>query len=231
MIICDEGPLVAPRATRHGDTMSTRDLPYSPAVSAVLEPLRTGFRYVNRYLAVPMIRCGAGPLLVTPQGGSILVLRTRGRKSGLVREAPLGYAVVDGRIVVVAGYGRGAHWFRNALADPQVEVALPGAVFAGTAEEITDPAERRRAFRVAAPALGTVGRLTLGDVATMPDDEVDTLAEAFPVLAVTPTAVRTGPYEPGGAYARRGDWLWFGALAALGLGCRRRRRRRRASSR
>ncbi len=211
--------------------MSTRDLPYSPAVSAVLEPLRTGFRYVNRYLAVPMIRCGAGPLLVTPQGGSILVLRTRGRKSGLVREAPLGYAVVDGRVVVVAGYGRGAHWFRNALADPQVEVALPGAVFAGTAEEITDPAERRRAFRVAAAALGTVGRLTLGDVATMPDDEVDTLAEAFPVLAVTPTAVRTGPYEPGGAYARRGDWLWFGALAALVLRCLRRRRRRRGSCR
>src|SRR5665648_944099 len=142
---------------------------------------------------------GSRPLLCTTVSGSILVLRTVGRKSGLVREAPLGYAVVDGRVAMIAGYGRDAHWFRNALANPTVQIALPGAVFAGTAEELTDGVARREAFRAVMAALGTVGQLTLGDTAQMDDDGVDRLADAFPVLAVTPTALLPGPYDPGGA--------------------------------
>lgn len=81
-------------------------------------------------------------MLTTTVAGSILLLRTTGWKSGLVREAPLGYAVIDGRVVVVAGYGRSTRWFRNALANPEVEVLLPGALIAGHAHEITDPDER-----------------------------------------------------------------------------------------
>ncbi len=85
--------------------------------------------------------------LATTVAGSILLLRTTGWKCGLVREAPLDYALIDGRVVVVAGYGRSAHWFRNAMANPEVEVLLPGALIAGYAGGITDPDERRAAFR------------------------------------------------------------------------------------
>lgn len=194
--------------------MSTDELPYSPEVAAVLGPMRRAFRAFNRCVA-PMIRVGAGPLLGTRQAGSMLVLRTIGRKSGLVRQAPLGYAIVEGKVVVVAGYGRDAHWFRNALANPQVEVAMPGAVFAGRAEEVTDPAYRRNAFREVLAAEGLVGRLTLGDVGAMADDDVDRLAEAFPLLAITPTELRTGPYDPGGTFQRVNLWLWVG----LGVLC------------
>ena len=203
--------------------MTTADLPYGPTMSALLEPLRRGFRVLNRYVAAPMIRVGAGPLLCTTVSGSILVLRTVGRKSGLVREAPLGYAVVDGRVAMIAGYGRDAHWFRNALANPTVQIALPGAVFAGTAEELTGVA-RREGFRAVMAALGTVGQLTLGDTAQMDDDEVDRLADAFPLLAVTPTAVLPGPYDPGGAFAKVNLWLWLGAGVAGACALRRRRR-------
>src|SRR5450759_227953 len=83
-------------------------------MTALLTPLRKGFLLLNRWVAAPLIRAGGGPLLTTPVAGSILLLRTTGRKSGLVREAPLGYAVIAGRVVVVAGYGRSAHWFLNA---------------------------------------------------------------------------------------------------------------------
>lgn len=203
--------------------MTTRDLPYSPAVSAALEPLRTGFRLLDRYVSVPMNRVGAGPLMATSAGGSILVLRTVGRKSGLVRETPLGYALVDGKVAVIAGYGRQSHWFRDAIANPSVEVALPGAVFAGVAEELTDPVARREAFRTVAAALGVVGRLTLGDVTAQTDQEVDRLAEAFPVLAVAPTAVLPGPYDPGRVFAKANLWISAGVVA--GLVARRRRRR------
>ena len=195
-------------------------LPYGPTMARLLEPIRRGFRVVNKYFAVPMIRVGAGPLLATSQAGSILVLRTVGRKSGVVREAPLGYAVVDGRVVVIAGYGRAAHWFRNALANPEVEVALPGAVLAGRAEEITEPQARRKAFRAVLAALGMVGRLTLGDLRTRTDEEVDAMADAFPLLAITPTQFRSGPYEPGGIFTRVNLWLWLGGAVAAGFALR-----------
>ncbi|HET9657767.1 MAG TPA: nitroreductase/quinone reductase family protein [Kineosporiaceae bacterium] len=177
-------------------------LPYAPGTARLLGPLRTGFRWVNRRFTGPVFAAGLGPLLSSPVTGSMLVLRTTGRKSGLVREAPLGYAIVDGRVMVVAGYGRDCHWFRNALADPRVEIALPGAVLAGTAEEVTDPDLRRRAFREVLRVEGVVGRLTLGDVAAADDLRVDELATALPVLAITPTAVRPGPYDPGGTFWR-----------------------------
>jgi len=194
----------------------TTSLPYGPAVTAVLNPLRKMFLVLNRWVAVPLIRAGGGPMLTTPIAGSILLLRTTGRKSGLVREAPLGYAVIDGRVVVVAGYGRKAHWFRNALADPEVEVLLPGALIAGRAEEITELDERRAAFRTLIESMGVIGRLTLGDVRGKSDAEVDMLAESFPILAIAPTAVRSGPFDPGGIGTRINTALWV-LLATAGL--------------
>jgi deazaflavin-dependent oxidoreductase (nitroreductase family) len=192
-------------------------LPYGPAMTALLTPLRKGFLLLNRWVAAPLIRAGGGPLLTTPVAGSILLLRTTGRKSGLIREAPLGYTVFDGRVVVVAGYGRSAHWFLNAMADPEVEVLLPGALIAGRAQEITEPAERRAAFRALIESMGVVGRLTLGDVRGKSDAEVDTLAVAFPILAIAPTAIRPGPFDPGGIGTRINTALSV-LVTAAGLG-------------
>jgi len=201
----------------------TTPLPYGAAVTALLTPLRKTFPVVNRLFAAPLIRAGGGPLLATPAAGSILLLRTTGWKSGLIREAPLGYAIVDGRVVVVAGYGRSAHWFRNALAHPEVEVLLPGARIAGLAEEVTHPDERRAAFRTLLSTMGVVGTLTLGDVRGKSDAEVDALAEVLPILAITPTAMRPGPFDPGGTGTRVNAalWLLIGA-AAVAAGLRRR---------
>ena len=200
-------------------------LPYGRTVMALLAPLRKAFLVLNRWIAAPLIRAGGGPLLTTPVAGSILLLRTTGRKSGLVREAPLGYTVLDGRVVVVAGYGRTAHWFLNAMADPAVEMMLPGARIAGQAEEITDPDERRAAFRTLIQSMGVVGRLTLGDVSGKGDDEVDLLAQAFPILAITPTAVLPGPFDPGGIGTRINTALWV-IVGAAGLSAVVSRRRR-----
>ena len=202
----------------------TERLPYSPAMTALLTPLRRAFRVLNRWVAAPLIRAGGGPLLTTPVAGSILLLRTTGRTTGLIREAPLGYTVINGRVVVVAGYGRDAHWFRNAKANPEVEVLLPGALIAGRADEITEPDERRATFRTLIKSMGVVGRLTLGDIRGQSDPEVDVLAEAFPILAITPTAIRTGPFDPGGIGTRINTALAV-LLTAAGLAAAVRRRR------
>jgi len=203
----------------------TVPLPYGRTMTAALAPLRRAFLVLNRWLAAPLIRAGGGPLLTTPLAGSILLLRTTGRKSGLIREAPLGYTVIDGRVVVVAGYGRTAHWFRNAVADPEVEVLLPGALIAGRAAEITEPDERRAAFRTLLESMGVVGRLTLGNVSGKSDAEVDLLAQAFPILAITPTAIRPGPFDPGGVGTRINTAVWV-VLGATGLAAVMSRRRR-----
>lgn len=175
-------------------------LPYGPVMTRLLEPLRRLFLVLNRWVTAPAIRAGLGPLLVSPFGGSMLVLRTRGRRTGMIREAPLGYTLVDGAIVVVAGYGRAAHWFRNLEADPAVEVALPGAVVAGRAVEITDPAEWERAFRQLIADLGVIGGLTVPDLASASPARIGELRAAFPVVRVEVDAVRSGPYDPGGRF-------------------------------
>jgi len=73
--------------------------------------------------------------------------------------------------------------------------------------------------------MGVVGRLTLGDVSGKGDDEVDLLAQAFPILAITPTAVLPGPFDPGGIGTRINTALWV-IVGAAGLSAVVSRRRR-----
>jgi deazaflavin-dependent oxidoreductase (nitroreductase family) len=184
-------------------------LPYGPVLTRLAEPMRRAFLVVNRRVAAPALRRGGGVLLATPLAGSILLLTTTGRVSGERREVPLCYAVVDGAVVVVAGYGHAAQWYRNAVAHPEVEVTLPAAAFAGRAVEVVDDDARVRAMRVVAASMGVAGRSTLGDVAAMPDDEVLALARTLPMLAITPTAVLPGPFDPGGAATRAVLAAWL----------------------
>src|SRR3972149_4399463 len=98
--------------------------------------------------ALPLLRPGLGPLMSTPLTGSLMILRTRGRKTGLLRETPLGYAILDGSVWCCAGFGARTHWYRNILADAGVEVVLAnGSAFAGPAEVVTEPAAVARGFR------------------------------------------------------------------------------------
>jgi len=62
-----------------------------------------------------------GPWLGVP----LLLLTTTGAKSGQPRTNPLGYCVVDGRMVVIASYnGAPDHpaWYRNLAANPTVTI-------------------------------------------------------------------------------------------------------------
>lgn len=192
-------------------------LPYGPAVSRLLEPLRRSLLTVNRRFAAPLLRRGGGTLLSTPVAGSMLLLVTRGRTSGQRREAPLCYAVHEGRVLVVAGFGHTAHWYRNALADPAVELILPGATLAGRAQPVEDDVARVRALRVLTPSMGLAGRSTLGDLRGRSDDEVAELARSLPVLAITPTAFRPGPFDPGGPATRAvlAAWVVVPVLVAV----------------
>jgi deazaflavin-dependent oxidoreductase (nitroreductase family) len=72
-------------------------------------------------------------------GRLILLLTTRGRKTGLARLTALQYEEIDGAIVVGSSRGTKADWYRNILADPHVLVRVKSGEFRGLAEPSTDP--------------------------------------------------------------------------------------------
>lgn len=202
-------------------------LPYGPVLRRILRPLQHAFLPFNRWLMGPMLRSPLWPLVGNPYTAHLLLLRTRGRRSGVLREAPLGYVIRDGSIYCVAGYGTGTPWFLNLLADPAVEVRLPGRTIRGRAEVVTDDAEWVAAFRSLMRSFGLVGRLVDGDVDELDDATLVTTHRALPVVRITavepPGPVVAGPWDPGG----RG-WLavYLGlAAATAGIGAALRARR------
>lgn len=78
---------------------------------------------------------GLGPII----GRFVLLLTTIGRKSGLPRVTPLQYAIIDGAYCVGSWKADNADWYRNILANPDVEVRVKRKRFKGQAETTTDP--------------------------------------------------------------------------------------------
>ena len=77
-------------------------------------------------------------------GRSVLLLTTRGRRTGLPRTTALNYLVDGATTYVVSGSGSGSDWLRNLQADPHVHVQVGRRRFAALAEMITDPIQQRR---------------------------------------------------------------------------------------
>lgn len=203
-------------------TPSRRPLPYGQTMTLLLGPLRRAFLIVNSLFS-PALERGLGALVSNPLTGYLLVLRTRGRRTGLMRAAPLGYVVLDGAIYCCAGFGETTAWYRNVLADPSVELVLPGRTFRGAAVPVSAPDEWIRAYRALIASLGVVGRLTVGDVRRLDDAELLAAHGGIPLVRITPSAFVPGPLDPGGRF-----WLvpWVGsAVLAVLLGRRRPRRR------
>ena len=192
------------------------DLPYEGRMRDLLVPLHRAFGVVNRWFALPALRAGLGPLFSTPLTGSLMILRTTGRRSGLRREAPLGYAILDGAVYTCAGFGPTTAWYRNLVADPHVEVVLPSAAFTGVAQTVVEDDEWSRAFPAYVRAVGIVGRATLGDLASASPERLARLRAELPLIRIRPTGIAAGPADPGGALwtvIGLGSLLWVAALA------------------
>jgi deazaflavin-dependent oxidoreductase (nitroreductase family) len=92
-------------------------------------------RYPPNNLFKNLYAIGLGPII----GRLILLLITTGRKTGLPRMTPLQYEEIDGDFYLGSALGQKADWFKNILANPQVEVRVKSRHFRGLAEAITDP--------------------------------------------------------------------------------------------
>ena len=183
---------------------------YPDWVQPYLPALRGGFIVMNRYVSVPALRAGLGKYMSNPLTGYLMILRTRGRKSGQMRDAPLGYTVVGDAVYCVAGFGRNTHWFQNVLADPKVEVILPGRSFSGVAEEVTDPDERRRVLPPLVRSMGVVAAaMGMGNAWKQDPDQIVRKCAGLPLVRVRATGIAAGPDDPGG-------WFWIVPVAISG---------------
>jgi len=80
------------------------------------------------------------------EGSTVLLLTTRGRKTGRPTTTPLIYAQDGDRYVIVASKGGAPEhpgWFRNLAKDPEVELQVLDEVFPARAR-VAEGAERER---------------------------------------------------------------------------------------
>jgi deazaflavin-dependent oxidoreductase (nitroreductase family) len=113
-------------------------------------------------------RFGLGDLLNL---GSIMVLTTRGRRTGQARHVPVEYRRHGSKIYIVSVWGPRTDWYQNLLANPQATIQLGRHAYGVTASVVEDAAEALRAlylFRRFAPARydALLGRIIESEVNT-----------------------------------------------------------------
>ena len=110
-------------------------------------------RLIIAWLFVPLhrllLRLSRGRVLGRLEGHGVLLLETRGRRSGKPRSSPLMYFQFGDSadlIVVASNYGQDRHpaWYLNVAADPNVTVEANGERF--TAEARITGSEERAAL-------------------------------------------------------------------------------------
>jgi len=98
---------------------------------------------------------GTEGLTLRDTGLPVIIVTSRGHKTGAVRKTPL-MRVVDGSnyILVASQGGAPEHpkWYHNLKADPNVEIRDKTEVYAMRVREVTEPAERERLWELAVKA-------------------------------------------------------------------------------
>ncbi len=181
--------------------------------------LRNAFRYINRF-QILFWRLGLGRWMSAwPAGiGTYMVITHYGRASGKRYRTPVNFAVVDGEIYCVAGFGRGSDWYRNILENPQVEIWHPDGWFAGTAEEILVNADTLPILREIMTNSGFVTKLMGLNPKTITDEELMAECKDYRLIHLRRTAPRTGRTGPG-------DLVWIWPVLLLLLLFRKRRKK------
>lgn len=85
-----------------------------------------------------------GPIADLLKSRCVLVITTRGRKSGLPRKTAISFMQLGERLIVFSGWGRSSNWYRNVLANPEVEVQVGRRRMRATARLVSDPEERKK---------------------------------------------------------------------------------------
>jgi len=153
---------------------------YSPQQ---LERLRRFFHSMNHFM-VGMWKIGLGKLMNAwpAVGGRIMVIRHRGRKSGKEYLTPVNYAIVDGEIYCLAGFGSTCDWYRNIMADPRVLLWLPTGRREARAASLPGSAGRPKLLREIIIASGFAGPLMGVDQRKLSDEDLLRLGKDYCIV-------------------------------------------------
>ncbi len=162
------------------------------------------FMQLNRFM-LAMWRLGMGGSVNSwpSVGGRILVLTHVGRKTGKRRRTPLNYAVVDGDVYLTAGFGSGTHWYRNILANPEVEVWMPDGWWTGSATDISDSENRNELLRQVLIGSGFAAWIAGMRPKTDSDQKLAAATEEYRLLRIRRDRALTGRGGPGDL-----AWIW-----------------------
>ena len=145
-----------------------------------MNSLRKVFHAMNRFM-VFMWKIGLGKAMnIWPAGfGRIMVIKHRGRKSGKEYLTPVNYAIVNGEIYCVAGFGSISDWYRNMLVYPQVELWLPEGKRLMCAEDISNSPDRLYLLRQVIIASGFAGPLFGVDPKKLDDEQLHKVSKNY----------------------------------------------------
>ncbi|MEN8242161.1 MAG: nitroreductase/quinone reductase family protein [Chloroflexota bacterium] len=177
-----------------------------------MDILRKVFWLLNKFFMVPAFRLGLGQLICNPFSGYVMVIKNIGRKTGKLRYTPTNYAIINGQVYCLAGFGRKAHWYLNMVTNPEVELILPGRAILGRAAEVEDPAEALDACKQVLRNAGFAGFMEGYNPFSAPDEKFQGTLKRAPVLRIQQLGIGNGPKDQGG-------WGWislWGGIALLG---------------
>jgi deazaflavin-dependent oxidoreductase (nitroreductase family) len=182
--------------------------------------LRGIFKYFNRFMLL-LWRLGLGSWgNGTTFGGSLMVIKHTGRKTGLVRHTPVNYAIVNGDIYCTAGFGKVSDWYRNIMVHPEVEVWLPDERWAGVAEDATDDEYSHLLLQQVIIASGFAGPLFGVNPKQLSDEDFKDLLESYRLIRIRRADALTGSGGPGDL-----SWIWpLSTFVLLWLLIRKRRK-------
>ena len=101
--------------------------------------------FLTAKLVNPIVRAAARAGIPLPL---VVILETRGRKSGQPRRIPVGKAITGDTLWVVAEHGRKAAYVKNIEADPHVRVRVGRKWRSGVADVLYDDDWRARQRRL-----------------------------------------------------------------------------------
>jgi len=156
-----------------------------------------------------LYRLGLGPLLdLLP----LLIITTRGRKSGLPRHSVLEYRRHGSRHYVVSAWGRRTQWFQNLLANPLVTIQKGRERFGARASVVEDSGEALRVlylFRKKAPIIYDAVLARLSDSGKVNARTLPKISGQFVIIRLDRVANERTPAPP------TADLAWVMRAAAV----------------
>jgi deazaflavin-dependent oxidoreductase (nitroreductase family) len=140
----------------------------------------------------------------------MMVIKTIGRKTGKIRYTPVNYAIMNGDVYCLVGFGKIAHWYRNLQSESKVELMLPSGPIAGVAEEVTDQEDTVNVLRQVLKNGGFAGFFLGFNPFTASDEAIVERTKGVPIIRILPDGVGNGAGDAGG-------WKWIFELLIVAL--------------